>query len=264
MKFIATILILGLITAAWGDQEPAESEWEKAVEQFWNLASKVGFSAKNMPWSSETDGKFRELITETLTQLNVSSEQLQARLGPYSKQFQADLELLRARLEKDLESVRSSLQNYHEEAQLLLQQNLDDVRRISGVYMNKYRKRLSRDRAEIRRKFQEYRELLESQQQRAVEGLREAIDPMVAAATGQFQKRVKALADDLRQRTSEIKSLTQSLQKHAAANTEELGEVVSRVLTAIQSWFQTEPQRVSSYLQSLLNSAQELPKEQNA
>ncbi|XP_051901505.1 apolipoprotein Eb [Pristis pectinata] len=266
MKFLVTLLVAGLIAAAQGSQEPAPNaptKWEEAVEKFWDLASQVLHSTESVLSNTQLQNRFRELITEGLSQLNTSAEDLRARLGPYSEQFHSDLEVLRDRLQRDLGSLQSTVEQYHTESQLLAQQGYSDLRHTLGVYLRKYRKRLTRDQEQIRHKFQEYQELLGDQGQRAVEGLRQAVDPVASATGTKLQEGLSALQQGFEQRLDQVRQQAHSFQQQAARDTQGLRQAVEDQMAALRDWFQSEAQAISHRFQELLDSVRQQQEEVN-
>lgn len=266
MKFLATVLVLAFVSASKAQEQFSDLppiNWEDAVDKFWAFTDKVSLLTKEAAPREALDTELRDLISDALTQLNESSQQLQSRLGPYSAQFQSDIELLGERLQRDLNSVQGALQVYNEEVGMMVRQNLGDIRHSLSMYLRKYRKRVSRDREEIRRKFAEYQTTLEEQGRRAVVGLREAVEPVAQEVGGKLKERFTAIQEDLHRRMSHIQQQARELHERTAVDGQGLREAIEAKMETIQRWFETESQKISRRFQEWIDSVREQRVEDN-
>ncbi|XP_059817826.1 apolipoprotein E-like isoform X1 [Hypanus sabinus] len=265
MKLLVVVLASALIVASSASQEPPselQTKWEEVVEKVWSLASQVYHSTEAILSDTQLESQFRELITETLTQLNASVEDLRSRLGPKSEEFRLDMERLQERLERDLSALQSKVQVYQHEGQLLAEQGLSDTRRMLGIYLRKYRKRLTREQDEIHRKFQEYQELLESQGQRVADGLHQALEPVATETANLLQEKLESLRQGFQEKLAEVQRQAQSLQEQAGQDAQSLRSTLEEGMASLRSWFQTEAENLTSRFQGLFDGLREQPAEE--
>uniref|UniRef100_UPI00398F6C3B apolipoprotein Eb-like n=1 Tax=Pristiophorus japonicus TaxID=55135 RepID=UPI00398F6C3B len=261
MKFLAAVLALVLIAGSHGSPlSKPQPNLESAIERFMTFATQMSQTTDDMMQnirSTELDQKFRALLEDCLSELNVSADGLGAKLGPYGERFNADVAHLREKLARDLGSVRSMVMIYNEEAQLMVKQNLEDVRQTLALYLRKYRKRLTRDREEIRRKFQEYKQELSERGQRTLDDFRQVVEPYARAVGDKLQRRFDDIHQTLSQQAEEAKAQAQVLHGQVSANTESLREALSQRMDEIRVWFETEAQKVSQRFTELFESLRE-------
>ncbi|XP_062895119.1 apolipoprotein E-like [Mobula hypostoma] len=260
MKLLVAVLVSALIVASRASQEPSynlQAKWEEVLEKVWSLANQVLHSTEAILSDSQLGSQFRELITESLAQLNTTAEDLRSRLGPKSEEFRLELERLQEQLERDLSSLQSTVEQYQREGQLLTKQSVSDAHHTLSIYLRKYRKRLSRDQDQIRLKLQEYQELLESQGQQVTEGLRQALEPVATEAANQLQERL-----DFQQRLAEVQRQTQSLQERASQDAQGLRNALEEGMASLRSWLQAEAEKLTSRFQDLLDGLREQPAEE--
>ncbi|XP_062895120.1 apolipoprotein A-IV-like [Mobula hypostoma] len=265
MKLLVAVLVSALIVASRASQEPSynlQAKWEEVLEKVWSLANQVLHSTEAILSDSQLGSQFRELITESLAQLNTTAEDLRSRLGPKSEEFRLELERLQERLERDLSSLQSTVEQYQREGQLLTKQSVSDAHHTLSIYLRKYRKRLSRDQDQIRLKLQEYQELLESQGQQVAEGLRQALEPVATEAANQLQERLDSLRQGFQQRLAEVQRQTLSLQERASQDAQGLRNALEEGMASLRSWLQAEAEKLTSHFQDLLDGLREQPAEE--
>ncbi|XP_060708692.1 apolipoprotein E-like [Hemiscyllium ocellatum] len=161
MKGFTAVLTVLLIVGSLVDslkQVPDKSQWEDAVEKFWTFSHDLAQSTHGLLQQlqiAEVDKQLSAMISDCMSELESSGAGLQAELGPYAEQLGSDLQEAKDRLHRDLEEMRSNMVVYMDEVKLVTKQHLTEWRQTVGLYLRKYRKRLNRDQAAIRAKFQE-------------------------------------------------------------------------------------------------------------
>lgn len=99
---------------------------------------------------------FSTLITDTMAELKVYRENIEAKLGPYattdaSEQLKQELDLLTSKLQTDMHEAKERATQYLQELKTMMVQNSDDVKNRIQTYIRKLKKRLGKDTDEIRK-----------------------------------------------------------------------------------------------------------------
>lgn len=98
---------------------------------------------------------FSTLISDTMAELAVYREDIQAKLTPYTESatglLSEDLQLLVNRLQRDMLDAKERSTEYLGELKSMVDQNTDDVQSRISTYIRKLRKRLNKDTEEIRK-----------------------------------------------------------------------------------------------------------------
>ncbi|GCB77127.1 hypothetical protein scyTo_0017554, partial [Scyliorhinus torazame] len=236
-----------------------KARWEAAIEKFWTFTTGLAQSTEGLMKqvrSAELDKQLESLISDCLTELNNSASGLGTQLGPYSDRFNSDLEEASERLKHDLTAMRSMVMTYHDELNLMVNQNVDDVHRTLALYLRKYRKRLNRDQATIRNKFQEYSELLRSKKERTLSDFQAMVAPYTSSVSDKVQQHFQNIQQSLAQQAEEVKSKAAALQGHISENADDLRHSLRQKMEEISAWFESEAQQISERFTGLLNYLQ--------
>ncbi|XP_038669310.1 apolipoprotein Eb-like isoform X2 [Scyliorhinus canicula] len=262
MKTFATILTVFLIVGAQATSlEPTahRARWEAAIEKYWTFTTGLAQSTEGLMKqirSAELDKQLESLISNCLTELNNSASGLGAQLGPYTDRFNSDLEEASERLKQDLTAMRSMVMTYHDELNLMVNQNVDDVHRTMALYLRKYRKRLNRDQATIRNKFQEYSEMLRSKKERTLSDLQAMVAPYTSSVSDKVQEHFQNIQQSLAQHAVEVRSKAEALQGHISENADDLRHSLRQKMKEISAWFESEAQQISERFTGVLNYLQ--------
>ncbi|KAG2470537.1 APOEB protein, partial [Polypterus senegalus] len=204
MKFLAVILATAFIAGSQarflllGD-EP-KSKWEESVDNFWQYVSKIGTGAddivgqiKSSQLSRELDG----LITDTMAELNLYTDDLKNKIAPYTQsmasQFGDDIVGMKDKLHLDMTDVKNKMVQYSEELRLMVDQNVEEVKSKMNIYMRKLKKKLSKDSEDLRRKFTTYAEDLRTRTSQNMEAMRDRFEPYTSDIKEKTQQKLDSL-----------------------------------------------------------------------
>ena len=90
-----------------------------------------------------------------MAELDTYRADVEAKLAPYAQdtagQISQELQLLTDRLQKDMMDAKERSTQYMGELRAMMDQSTDDVRNRVNTYVRKLKKRLTKDKEEIRK-----------------------------------------------------------------------------------------------------------------
>lgn len=249
MKAVALILALAVVTGcnarAVRQADATLARVEDTVDRFWQYVSDLSQQADGVVQNIKASQLSRELdtlITDTMAELAVYKDDLQAKLGPYAEvpttQLTTDLQLLFNKLHRDMTDAKERSTEYLGELKTMVEQNTGDVQTRISAYTHKLKKRLNKDTEEIRNTAATYLGELQSrtsQNMEVVRGhvdtVREHIEPMVQQAGSSATQRLGDISSMLR---TQAEGLGQQLETQAEGLRTQLELTADELRTSLE------------------------------
>ncbi|KAK6323514.1 hypothetical protein J4Q44_G00058530 [Coregonus suidteri] len=252
MKAVAVILALAVLSGchAWvlPMQDEPQTPWEKTIDQFkdyiTDLNSKADEKVKNIR-ASQLSRELDTLITDTMSELNMYSDDMKTKLGPLAKdaaeRLGKDMQLLLNKLQAHMTEAKDRTTVYTQELQTMLEQNANDVRNRVNTYSRKLNKRLSKDTQEISSKVTTYFEELQSRTTSRVESVRDRFQPYYVQIRERAVDKMTTLSKLLTTQAEKVKdkleSRAEEVREQLEKTTENLRTTLEGKMEELRTWF---------------------------
>ncbi|TFJ97218.1 SWI/SNF-related matrix-associated actin-dependent regulator of chromatin subfamily A-like protein 1 [Platysternon megacephalum] len=248
-------------------QDEPKTKWEEAVNVFWNYLSKVGHAADNVTAqikSSQLSKELDGLITDSMAEVEVYREGLQARFGPYTQAAQqrlgSEVAALTGKLRADMEEAKGRVVQYTGDVRLMFDQNLEEVRARVAMYLRKLRKRLGKDTEELRRKMAAYAGEVQAHTDQQVDAVRQGLQPLIVSIRDKGQQHLEALSQAMGEQSQKVRdslgTRAQELHGHLQEKAEEVRSSLDQAAEQVRQWFAPFLQDVRAQLQALAEKLQ--------
>ncbi|XP_026571198.1 apolipoprotein E [Pseudonaja textilis] len=227
MKLFALLFAVGLLSASWANpffQDEPKSKWEETMDVFWGYVTKAASVADDITAQirgSQLNKELDGLITDTIGEVEIYTEDLRSKFGPYTQELQerlvTEVSALTGKLRNDMEETKAKLLQYSRDTQLVIDHNVDNVKSQFNLLLRKMKKRLTKDAEELRQKLRAYTEEMRTNAEEKVSSVRQNLEPYFSNVREKGQQRIQALQQAIgeqgRMVQEQLNSRVQELKK---------------------------------------------------
>ncbi|XP_076008712.1 uncharacterized protein LOC143002479 [Genypterus blacodes] len=270
MKSVSLILVLAIIAGcnarAVLQADTVSAGWEVAVDRFWHHVADLNKKADAIVRDvsgSQLSRELDTLITDTMAELTVYRQDIQARLGPYSTTgvLTEDLQLLANRLQKDMLDAKDRSLEYLGELKSMVEQNSEDVHSSINTYSHKLKKRLNKDTEEIRNTVTTYLGELQSRTFQNMDAAKGSVEPYVKQASEAASKKFTDISETLKTQAEglgqQLETQAEGLRAQLAVATEDLRTTLEGKLDELTGMVSPFADQIQVQFQDILEKIKE-------